>query len=85
MKMNRLIYPAAVLLLAIAAFAGDALTTKNVPRSCCVPLEAAAQLAAQGHKVEQVEMKSGAAAIRVTPQGLDGAADPRRDGAALGN
>ncbi|OCZ75425.1 gamma-glutamyltranspeptidase [Achromobacter xylosoxidans] len=49
-----------------------------------VPPQAAAQLAAQGHKVEQVEMKSGAAAIRVTPQGLDGAADPRRDGAALG-
>ncbi|ALX86105.1 gamma-glutamyltranspeptidase [Achromobacter xylosoxidans] len=49
-----------------------------------VPPQAAAQLAAQGHTVEQVEMKSGAAAIRVTPQGLDGAADPRRDGAALG-
>ena len=50
-----------------------------------VPADAAARLAAQGHKIEQVEMKSGAAAIRVTPQGLDGAADPRRDGAALGH
>ncbi|WZB73760.1 gamma-glutamyltransferase [Achromobacter insuavis] len=49
-----------------------------------VPADASASLAAQGHKIEQVEMKSGAAAIRVTPQGLDGAADPRRDGAALG-
>ncbi|CUI44174.1 gamma-glutamyltransferase family protein [Achromobacter dolens] len=50
-----------------------------------VPEQTAARLAAQGHKIEQVEMKSGAAAIRVTPQGLDGAADPRRDGAALGH
>ena len=40
MKMNRLIYPAAALLV-VAAFAGDALTTKNVRRSCCAPLEAA--------------------------------------------
>ena len=40
MKMNRLIYPAAALLV-LAAFAADALTTKSVRRSCCAPLEAA--------------------------------------------
>lgn len=50
-----------------------------------VATDTIAQLAARGHKLEQVDMKSGAAAIRVTPQGLDGAADPRRDGAALGH
>jgi len=43
MKMNRLIYPATALLLAAAAFAADALTTKNVRRSCCAPLAAAAK------------------------------------------
>ncbi|CUI88126.1 gamma-glutamyltransferase family protein [Achromobacter xylosoxidans] len=50
-----------------------------------VATDTIARLAARGHKLEQVDMKSGAAAIRVTPQGLDGAADPRRDGAALGH
>lgn len=50
-----------------------------------VATDTIAQLAGRGHKLEQVDMKSGAAAIRVTPQGLDGAADPRRDGAALGH
>lgn len=50
-----------------------------------VATDTIAQLAARGHKIKQVDMKSGAAAIRVTPQGLDGAADPRRDGAALGH
>ncbi len=42
------------------------------------------QLTARGHKLEHVKMRSGAAAIRVEPQGVQGAADPRRDGAALG-
>lgn len=42
------------------------------------------QLTGRGHKLEHVRMRSGAAAIRVAPQGVQGAADPRRDGAALG-
>ena len=33
-----------------------------------------------GHKVETQELTSGLHGIRMTPQGLDGAADPRRDG-----
>ncbi|MDX5365215.1 MAG: gamma-glutamyltransferase [Alphaproteobacteria bacterium] len=38
------------------------------------------QLEQLGHKVEARELMSGLHGIRITPQGLDGAADPRRDG-----
>ena len=40
-------------------------------------------LRALGHRVEVVEMKSGLAFVKRTPQGWVGAADPRRDGVAL--
>jgi gamma-glutamyltranspeptidase/glutathione hydrolase len=45
----------------------------------------AAALTARGHKVLITDRSSGLAGIRVTPRGLEGAADPRRDGAALGD
>jgi gamma-glutamyltranspeptidase/glutathione hydrolase len=42
-------------------------------------------LAARGHQVEVGAMPSGLQAIRVTPRGLLGGADPRREGVALGD
>jgi gamma-glutamyltranspeptidase/glutathione hydrolase len=42
-------------------------------------------LEALGHQVELRALGSGLNAIRVTPRGYDGAADPRRDGVALGD
>ena len=42
-------------------------------------------LQAMGHRTDVREIPSGLAVIRVTPQGLLGAADPRRDGVALGD
>lgn len=42
-------------------------------------------LAAMGHEIKRAEMTSGLHIIAVTPQGLAGGADPRREGAALGN
>jgi gamma-glutamyltranspeptidase/glutathione hydrolase len=41
--------------------------------------------ATAGHQVKAIEMTSGAQAIRVTPQGLDGGADSRREGVAIGD
>jgi gamma-glutamyltranspeptidase / glutathione hydrolase len=38
-----------------------------------------------GHVVQITDRPSGLAGIRVTPRGLEGAADPRREGAALGD
>ncbi|HWG78361.1 MAG TPA: gamma-glutamyltransferase [Stellaceae bacterium] len=48
-------------------------------------LSMAAALKARGHIVRLSDRPSGLAGIRVTPQGYEGAADPRRDGAALGD
>jgi gamma-glutamyltranspeptidase / glutathione hydrolase len=48
-------------------------------------LSMAAALKARGHVVRLSDRPSGLAGIRVTPQGYEGAADPRRDGAALGD
>jgi gamma-glutamyltranspeptidase/glutathione hydrolase len=42
-------------------------------------------LEAMGHQVRIDEMNSGLHAIRVTPRGLMGGADPRREGVALGD
>jgi len=45
----------------------------------------AAGLAAKGHKVRRMDMTSGEHIIAVTPDGLEGGADPRREGVALGD
>lgn len=42
-------------------------------------------LRALGHEVERADLNSGLHAILVTPDGLQGGVDPRRDGAALGD
>ena len=50
------------------------------------PLTALApRLQAMGHEVAVRKLESGLALIRVTPRGLEGGADPRREGAALGD
>jgi gamma-glutamyltranspeptidase/glutathione hydrolase len=45
----------------------------------------AASLEARGHKVRRMDMTSGEHIIAVTPDGLEGGADPRREGVALGD
>jgi gamma-glutamyltranspeptidase/glutathione hydrolase len=42
-------------------------------------------LNAKGHKVRRIPMTSGLHIIAATPDGLEGGADPRRDGVALGD
>ncbi len=50
------------------------------------PLEALApQLQAMGHEVKFTQMTSGLAVIAVTPEGLIGGADSRREGVAVGD
>jgi gamma-glutamyltranspeptidase/glutathione hydrolase len=45
----------------------------------------AAGLAAMGHQVRRIPLASGEHIIAVTPDGLEGGADPRREGVALGD
>ena len=45
----------------------------------------AATLKAKGQKVRRMDMTSGQHIIAVTPRGLEGGADPRREGVALGD
>ena len=45
----------------------------------------AAGLAAMGHEVRRMPLTSGEHIIAVTPDGLEGGADPRREGVALGD
>ena len=45
----------------------------------------AASLDAMGHEVRRVPMTSGEHVIAVTHDGLEGGADPRREGVALGD
>jgi gamma-glutamyltranspeptidase / glutathione hydrolase len=45
----------------------------------------AAALSAMGHDVHRMELTSGEHIIAVTPDGLEGGADPRREGVALGD
>ena len=45
----------------------------------------AQSMRALGHKVERPELTSGMSIIAVTPDGLQGGADPRREGVALGD
>jgi gamma-glutamyltranspeptidase/glutathione hydrolase len=42
-------------------------------------------LAARGHDVRRRELTSGLAVIRIAPGRLEGGADPRREGVALGD
>ena len=50
------------------------------------PAEALAQpLRALGYEVDVTDLNSGLHAIRITPDGLEGGADPRREGVALGD
>ncbi|MGD9501247.1 MAG: gamma-glutamyltransferase [Methyloceanibacter sp.] len=45
----------------------------------------AASLGAMGHEVRRADLTSGEHVIAVTPEGLEGGADPRREGVALGD
>ncbi len=45
----------------------------------------AAALDSMGHEVRRVPLTSGEHIIAVTPEGLEGGADPRREGVALGD
>ena len=47
--------------------------------------ELAASLAAMGHEVRRTDLTSGEHVIAVTQDGLEGGADPRREGVALGD
>ena len=69
--------------VALVNFAGTENALLLEPGSEWDPL--AASLNAMGHQVRRVPMTSGEHVIAVMPNGLQGGADPRRDGVALGD
>ena len=69
--------------VALVNFAGTENALLLEPGASWDPL--AASLDAMGHAVRRAPMTSGEHVIAVTPDGLEGGADPRRDGVALGD
>jgi gamma-glutamyltranspeptidase/glutathione hydrolase len=68
---------------ALVNFAGTENAFLLEPGAAWDPL--AASLDAMGHEVRRLPMTSGEHVIAVTPDGLEGGADPRREGVALGD
>ncbi len=71
---------AAVALPRIGAQTGDQVIEKDTP-----PAAQAEALRAEGHTLRLIPIDTGMQALKVTKDGLQGGADPRRDGAALGD
>ncbi len=72
---------ASALALPNVAIHGDAVLLENLPGT----KDLGTALEARGHKIDFIDRASGLAGIRVTRKGLEGAADPRREGAAFGD
>jgi len=71
---------AAVTLPRIGAQNGESVIEKDTP-----PAAQAEALRAQGHKLRLMAIDTGMQALKITKEGLQGGADPRRDGVALGD
>ena len=71
---------AAVALPRIGAQTGDQVIEKDTPAAA-----QAEALRGDGHKLRLMAVDTGMQALRVTKEGLQGGADPRRDGVALGD
>jgi len=68
---------------ALVNFGGTEQAVLLEPGAAWDPL--AASLGAMGHEVRRITLTSGEHTIAVTPEGLEGGADPRREGVALGD
>ena len=68
---------------ALVNFGSTQKTVLLEPGAAWDPL--ATSLKAKGHKLRRMDMTSGQHIIAVTPDGLEGGADPRREGVALGD